>query len=117
VYGEEAVTSAQQMATVVAMYPSLQEMMTELEEKTRALDGTVMSTVTRFESIKSAEAMKRTSAPPTGGLGGALARRLGAGRAPEQRSLLLTSATETQSINTTASDADVAIPAGFKERK
>lgn len=117
VYGDDAVASAQQMATVMAMYPSLQEMMAKLEEKTRALDGTVMTTVTRVETIKSAEAMKRSSAPPTGGLGGALARRLGAGRAPEQRSLLLTSATETQSIDTTASDADVAIPAGFKERK
>ncbi|MBM3750226.1 MAG: hypothetical protein FJW21_03460 [Acidimicrobiia bacterium] len=117
VYGDDAVASAQQMATVMAMYPSLQEMMTKLEEKTRALDGTVMTTVTKIETIKSAEAMKRSSAPPTGGLGGALARRLGAGRAPEQRSLVLTSAGETQSIDTSASDADVAIPAGFKERK
>lgn len=117
VYGGDAVASAQQMATVMAMYPSLQEMMTKLEEKTRALDGTVMTTVTKVETIKSAEAMKRSSAPPTGGLGGALARRLGAGRAPEQRSLLLTSASETQSIDTSASDADVALPAGFKERK
>lgn len=117
VYGDDAVASAQQMATVWAMYPSLQEMMAKLEEKTRALDGTVMTTATKVETIKSADAMKRSSAPPTGGLGGALARRLGAGRAPEQRSLLLTSATETQSIDTTASDADVAIPAGFKERK
>jgi len=117
VYGDDAVASAQQMATVMAMYPSLQEMMTKLEEKTRALDGTVMTTVTKIETIKSAEAMKRSSAPPTGGLGGALARRLGAGRAPEQRSLMLTSAGETQSIDTSASDADVAIPAGFKERK
>jgi len=30
---------------------------------------------------------------------------------------VLTSAGETQSIDTSASDADVAIPAGFKERK
>jgi hypothetical protein len=36
---------------------------------------------------------------------------------PEKRSLLYTATTETQSIDTAASEADVAIPAGFKEKK
>jgi hypothetical protein len=54
-----------------------------------------------------------------GGLSGAIAGRLmrGRGGAPQQRTKALTSTHELLSIATTASDADVAIPAGFKEKK
>jgi hypothetical protein len=117
VYGDDVAATARQMASLVAMYPSLQELSSRMEERMRALDGTILSTTTKIETVKSAEAMKQSSAPPTGGLGGALARRLGAGRKPEARSLLVTSITETQQIAATASDADVAIPAGFKQKK
>jgi len=117
IYGDDFAASAQQMAAALAMYPGLQDMLKRMETQTRALEGTTMATTMKIETVKSAEAMKQSSAPPTRGLGGALARRLGAGRAAEQRSLLLTTATETQSIDSSAADADVAIPAGFKEKK
>jgi hypothetical protein len=117
IYGDDFAASAQQMAAALAMYPGLQDMLKRMEAQTRALEGTTMATTMKIETVKSAEAMKQSSAPPTRGLGGALARRLGAGRAAEQRSLLLTTATETQSIDSSAADADVAIPAGFKEKK
>lgn len=120
IYGPEMVASAQQVAAALAMYPQLQKMMSEMERKLRALDGTVLMTTMKTETVKSAEAMKQAEAPPAsgGGLGGALARRLAGNRGkPEQRSLLFTSTNETQSIDTSASDADVAIPTGFKEKK
>jgi len=117
IYGDDFAASAQQMASALAMYPGLQDMLKRMEDRMRALEGTTMATTMKIETVKSAEAMKQSSAPPTRGLGGALARRLGAGRASEQRSLLLTSVTETQSIDASAADADVAIPSGFKEKK
>jgi hypothetical protein len=117
VYGDEITAAAQSMAAALAMYPGLQDMLKQMETKTRALQGTMMATTMKIETVKSAEAMKQTSAPPSGGLGGALARRLGAGKKPEQRSLIATIANETMSISASASDPDVAIPAGFKERK
>jgi hypothetical protein len=117
VYGEDITAAAQSMAAALAMYPGLQDMLKQMETKTRALQGTPMATTMKIETVKSAEQMKQSSAPPSGGLGGALARRLGAGRKPEQRSLMVTMANETLSISTSASDADIAIPAGFKEKK
>jgi hypothetical protein len=117
VYGDEITAAAQSMAAALAMYPGLQDMLKQMETKTRALQGTMMATTMKIETVKSAEAMKQTSAPPSGGLGGALARRLGAGKKPEQRSLIATIANETMSISASASDPDVAIPAGFKEKK
>lgn len=117
IYGDEMFAAAQQLAQMAAMYPSLQKLMQDMESKTRALEGTVLAMTMKTETVKSAAALAQTPAAPTGGLGGALARRLGAGRKPEPRSVLFTSSTETQSIDATAADADVAIPAGFKERK
>ncbi len=117
IYGEDFTAAAQSMAAALAMYPGLQDMLKQMETRTRALQGTTMATTMKVETVRSAEAMKQSSAPPTGGLGGALARRLGAGRKPEQRSLLVTMVHETLSIDASASEADVAIPAGFKEKK
>lgn len=120
IYGPEMVAAAQQMASALAMYPQLQKMMNDMQQKLGSLDGTVLMTTQRFETVKSAEAMKQAEAPPAsgGGLGGALARRLAGNRGkPEPRSLIYTMSTETQSIDATATDADVAIPAGFKEKK
>jgi len=117
IYGDDFTAAAQSMAAALAMYPGLQDMLKQMETRMRALQGTTMATTMKIETVKSDEAMKQSSAPPSGGLGGALARRLGAGRKPEQRSLLVTMANETMSIDAGTSDADVAIPAGFKEKK
>jgi len=68
----------------------------------------------RTETVKSAAAMAQAPSGG-GGISGALARRM-MGK-PQQRSVLFTSTNETLSIDPTATDADVAIPAGFKEKK
>jgi hypothetical protein len=79
-------------------------------------------TTSIFEAVKSDEQMKaaQNQAPPAsgGGLSGALARRMMANRGqPQQRAKAFTSTSELLSLETTATEADVAIPAGFKLKK
>jgi len=119
VYGDSLASMGQQFASMAAMYPGLQELMKTMAEQTKKLDGTPLMSIQRTETVKSAAAMAQAQSAPAGGggLSGALARRMMGNKKPEQRSLLYTSTSETLSIDATASDADVAIPAGFKEKK
>jgi hypothetical protein len=81
-----------------------------------------MTTMT-IEGVKSAEQMKaagqQQQSSGGGGIGGALAGRLmrGRGGPPQQRTKAFTSTHELISVANTVSDADLAIPAGFKEKK
>lgn len=119
VYGDSLASMGQQFASMAAMYPSLQNVMKTMGEQMKKLDGTPLMSVQKTETVKSAAAMAQAPAAPAsgGGLSGALARRVMGNKKPEQRSLLYTSTSETLSIDSTSSDADVAIPAGFKEKK
>jgi hypothetical protein len=117
VYGDSLASMGQQLASLAAMYPGLQNMIKTMGEQMKKLDGTPLMLVQRTETVKSAAAMAQPPANSGGGLGGALARRVMGNKKPEQRSLLYTSTSETLSIETAATDADVAIPAGFKEKK
>ncbi len=118
VYGDSA-AMGEQLASLSAMYPSIQGAMKTTGEQLKKLDGTPLMTVQRTETVKSTAAMAQAPASPAsgGGLSGALARRMMGNKKPEQRNLLYTSTSETLSIATAAADADVAIPAGFKEKK
>lgn len=119
VYGDAMSAMGQQVASLSAMYPGLQNMMKATGDELQKLDGTPLMTVQKTETVKSAAGMAQAPAAPAsgGGLGGALARRVMGNKKPEARSLLYTSTSETISIETSAIDADVAIPAGFKEKK
>jgi len=119
VYGDSLSAMGQQFASMAAMYPSLQKVMAQTEDQMKKLDGTPLLVVQKTETVKSTAAMAQAPAAPAsgGGLSGALARRMMGNKKPEQRSLLYTSTIETLSIDTAASDADVALPAGLKEKK
>jgi hypothetical protein len=119
VYGDALAGMGQQFASLSAMYPGLLDAMKTMGEQMKKLDGTPLMTVQKTETVKSAAAMAQAQSSPSsgGGLSGALARRMMGNKKPEQRSLLYTSTNETLSIDATASEADVAIPAGFKEKK
>ena len=119
VYGDSLAGMGQQFASLSAMFPGLQTMMKTVGEQMKKLDGTPLMTVQKTETVKSAAAMAQAQSAPSsgGGLSGALARRVMGNKKPEQRSVLYTSTSETLSIDPAASDADVAIPAGFKEKK
>lgn len=118
VYGD--LIDMQQMAAFAAMFPAFGKMSGRMQTEGKKLEGTALSTMTTFETVKSAEAMRGASEQPSsggGGIAGRLAGRL-AHRGPvEQKSTMMTTTTERLSVQTSASAEDVAIPAGFKEKK
>ena len=122
VYGESFAADMQQMAGMMAMYPSFATMANRMQAEGRKLQGTALSTTMVFEGVKSAEQMKEASSSQQssggGGLSGALGRRLMGNRGqPQARSKVLTTTHELLSVNTTVPDGDLAIPAGYKEKK
>ncbi|MEO7191197.1 MAG: hypothetical protein ABI051_09090 [Vicinamibacterales bacterium] len=121
VYGESFAADMQQMASVMALYPSFKNMASKMETEGKKLQGTPLSTTMTFETVRSEEQMKEAASQQpssSGGASGMLARRIMGNRGqPQQRSKLLTSTSEMLSVATTVSEADVAIPAGYKEKK
>jgi hypothetical protein len=116
VYGEAF--DARQLGAVSALIPGLAQLAERMGTEARKLQGTPLATTTVYESVKSAEQMKAAaSQQPSsgGGLGGMLGRRIMGGRGQtQQRSTMLTTTSETLSIATTVSEADVAVPPAFK---
>jgi hypothetical protein len=121
VYGGDMAAQARDLAAAFAMFPSAQPMMLKMSEAGTKLEGTPLETTTVFESVKSDEQMKQAQSQQSsggGGLTGRLASRMmgGAGQ-PKQRSTVFTTVHNVLSVEAAASDADVAIPAAFKEKK
>ena len=114
---------ATQTNALTAFMPGFTAMAEKMAAESKKLEGTAIMNTMTIEGVKSAEQMKAAALQQEqsggGGLSGAIAGRLmrGRGGAPQQRTKALTSTHELLSIATTASDADVAIPAGFKEKK
>src|SRR5262249_26098947 len=137
VYGEALGVDPQQMGQLVAMYPMFAKMATEMQAQKGKLQGTALLTTMTFQAMKSAEAMSQASSQSSssssgssgssssgGGLGGLIARRMGQRSAGsgnsnpnDPKTTLMSSTTERLSIEASASADDVAIPAGFKEKK
>jgi len=122
VYGEAFTADMQQMASLMAMYPAFAGMATRMQAEGRKMQGTSLSTTVVFESVKSEEQMKAAapSSQPaaSGGIGGMLGRRLAGNRgAPQARTKILTTTNDMLALDATVADADVAIPANFRERK
>lgn len=135
VYGQALGVDPRNMAAVMAMFPSFQKMAQQMQGESGKLQGTALYTTMTFEGMKSAEEMKNAGASQSSGgdndkgssgggglagrLGGLMNRNKGGGGSstPQQKSLIFTSTVERLSIETSASADDVAIPAGFKEKK
>lgn len=114
---EVAAMSAQQMATLLAAFPMVQTAMDRMKQEGSKLEGTVIAQTTTFESVKSKEALaKQQESSGGGGFGGMLARRMKKGDA-KPRSVVFTTMSEVQEVGTAVTAEDVAIPAGFKEKK
>jgi len=121
VYGETFIGDMQQMAGMMAMYPAFAGMASRMQDEGRKLEGTSLSTTMVFEAVKSAEQMKALTSnqEPSGGggIGGMLGRRMMGNRAaPQQRTKILTTTHEMLSVDTTVADADVAVPANYRQR-
>ncbi len=131
--------SPQDMASAMAMYPQMKPALERMATEGRKLQGTAILTTTTIDAVQSAEQMAAaqssagdskssgSSAPPTsvGGLIGGFGRRMAARKSaddaaaagPKDRATVLTTTNETLKVSTTVTDAEVAVPAGFKESK
>jgi hypothetical protein len=133
IYGEAlSVEAMQQMAAAMAMYPGLKDAMERMSQESVNMSGTPLLTTMTFQAVKSEQQVaeekqqqpqgdSNVSASP-GGVGGMLARRMMRKKqeAPEaaadgNRATIMTSTVEVLKISPEVSDADVALPAGFKE--
>jgi hypothetical protein len=126
-----AADMAQQMAPAMGMYPGLKEAMGKLEVEKVNMDGTTVLTVIRAEAMGNpnqnaqaapAQQNKQTEIPKSlGGLLGGLGRKAASkddNKADAGKpAAFMTINEELLSVSTTVADADVSIPAGFKEKK
>jgi hypothetical protein len=118
---------AQQMAAAMAMYPMLQDAMQRMQKENVNLDGTPVLTVMKVEAVKNPEqksAAESSERPPAGlgGLGGRLAGRMmrrnkdQADASAAGRATVMTFQHEVLKVMPTVSDAELAIPEGFKKK-
>jgi hypothetical protein len=112
--------SMQQMAAVFAMYPGISKAMEKMKDEKVNLEGTPVLTTFTITGVKSAAQMaqaEREDQKPTG-VGGFLARKMMKRNqdSGDPRSMLMTSTIELLKITPDATPADVAIPAGYKQK-
>jgi hypothetical protein len=111
---ETALVSAEQMATVAAMYPLIKPAMDRINQEKVSLKGTPLATTMTFEGVKSkAQIEEQSKSSGGGGLSGMLARKM-AKKDDKPRATIFTMNSETLEIATSVGAADIDIPAGFK---
>jgi hypothetical protein len=120
-YGGTAMAlAAEQMAMVMAMYPAMKDASERMAKEGDKLKGTPLTTTTTFEAVKSKAMVEEESKQNNsggGGLGGMLARKMMKKEDPKQRATIFTLQHEFLEVSTSATAADVELPAGFKEKK
>jgi hypothetical protein len=117
-----AATSAAQMASLTAMYPGLVEAMEKIEAESKKVDmkGTPLAsglTITAWKSQAQVAQAEKQSEDMGGGLSGLFAKKLmKRGNPSDPRSEILSSTSEMLAITPGAGAADVAMPAGYKQK-
>lgn len=129
--------SPEEMASAMALYPMMKPALEKMAAEGSKMQGTAILTTTTIDAVKSAEQLaaeqqntessaSSSSAPPTsvGGLIGGFGRRMAqrknndqAAAGPKDRATVVTTTSELLKVATSVSDAELAIPAGFKENK
>jgi len=134
--GPISAVDAQQMATVVAMFPGVKDAFARFNRED--LGGTAIQSTTTMDAVKSAEQMKQEAsgsssassdeksnpASVSGAIGGFMRRRqqqqekeaAAKPNANPARSTFMTINNEVLKITPNVTAAEVAMPAGFKER-
>ena len=129
-HGPAAVAGAQaQMAMLLATYPALRQGLTRLQSEGAKVDGTPILTTMTIEAVKSPQQMAQSESSRSeeggglSGLKGKFGRKLGGKKedaaregGAANRSLLMTTTHEILSIAPQVAAADVAVPAGFKQK-
>jgi hypothetical protein len=112
VYGEMAAMTADQLAALLAMHPGFQKAQERLAKEGAKLQGTPLMTSLTLESVKDPAAQQANQG---GGIAGRLMRRNQ--DKPGTKNKVFSSTHETITVAASASAADVAIPADFKEKQ
>ncbi len=122
---------AEQMAAALAMYPAMKDMMGKVQVEGAKMEGSAILTESTMENVASPEqaaSAERKQEQDSGGItsmrgiGGMLGRRMGRKKeepAGQQanRSTVFTATHELLKVSTSVDPSDLAIPAGFKEKK
>ena len=119
---QAAEISAEQMATVLAMFPLVGKAMERMQKDGDKLAGTALDSTTVFESVLSKDQLTQAQAQSQqnsggGGIGGLLAKKIIKKDEPKPRATILTLHHEVLEIATTVAPTDLAVPADFKEKK
>jgi hypothetical protein len=119
---EIAAISAEQMATVMAMFPLVGKATERMKKEGNKVAGTPLDTTIMFETVLSKDQLTQAQADSSnqksgGGIGGLLAKKIIKKEEPKARSTIMTTHTEVLEVATSASATDVAVPADFKEKK
>ena len=122
--------SADEMAAAMAMYPMMKDAIARMRAESVKMDGTPIQTTTTIDAVKSEEQVaseqqqQQDSRPvspsnPIGSAFSGLARRAANRNSTPAgpRATFMTMTNEVLKVATTVSDADLAVPAGFKENK
>jgi hypothetical protein len=115
--------SAEQLATVIAMFPAVKQAMERLQKEGPKLQGTPLAVTTKVDGVKSKEqaaAQQEDSSKSPGGLAGRFMRKVTKKDDSESggnRAMIFTSEHEVQEVQTSVAAGDLAIPEGFKEKK
>ena len=124
-------SSADQMASAMAMFPGLAEAMQRFQDEGAAMAGTAVLTEMTFENVRGASQMTQSPPPEEepkrrgrfgglGGLGDRIGRAMGGGggnASAEPRSTIFTTTTELLNATTNVDASEVAIPEGFTEKE
>lgn len=114
-YGMATGMSADQLAALLAAHPGFQKAQERLAEEGAKLEGTPLMTTLTLESVKNPEAQASSDGGGIGGMAGRLMRRNR--DKPGQKNKVFSSTHEILSIDTSVAAADVAVPAGFTEKR
>jgi hypothetical protein len=123
-YGFDAGTmkaSADQMAALVASYPNLASALQKLKEEGSKLEGTPLLSTLSINLVRSAEQVAQAEKQDSEitGVSGFLAKKLmkkASGDPTKPTQPILTTTVETLRIVPGATDADVALPAEYKQK-
>jgi hypothetical protein len=116
--------SAEQMASLMAMFPLIAKASDRMAKDADKLSGTPLDVMSTIESVKSPDQMtqaqqqqQQSSQSTGGGIGGMLAKKMMKKEEPKQRSTVMTTHNEKLEVATSVAASDVAIPSDFKEKK
>jgi len=126
--------SAEAMAAAFALYPGMKDMIGKMQAENVNMNGTAILTEAVIESVanpdqaakeQQSQKQESSSISSISGIGGMLGRKMmkkkeeppSQGQGPKNRTTVIRMNHELLKVGTSLVAADVAIPAGFKEKK